>query len=44
MVKQIKHEMVVSLWNTVEKHLHQVFQYNKITQIHLMLVKILESI
>ena len=42
MMKQIKHEMVVSLWKN--KHLHKVFQNNKINQIYLMLVKILESI
>ena len=41
-MKQIKHEMVVSLWNN--KHLHKVFQNNKINQIYLMLVKIIESI
>ena len=42
MMKQIKHEMVVSLWEN--KHLNIVFQNNKINQIYLMLVKVLESI
>ena len=42
MMKQIKHAMVVSLWKN--KHLHKVFQKNKINQIYLMLVKIIESI
>ena len=42
MMKQIKHEMVLSLWKN--RHLPKVFQNNKINQIYLMLVKILESI